>query len=314
MATIHFSPTDTPLTQYLQAGLVRQGHSLTSRWEEADIGILSLYDAPMPSSDGNEDAMLGRIQGLSQRQTSLQKLVVLSSPSIYGEGDFLCGDCGPILNHSRGPSFLQAHRWEVHCPICGELLMPAPIPESSQPKPISRKGHHIAAYEQALVDVQSKLPYPIIRLRLFYPYWPEQSFLNPENSGVVAAVCRALLSNQSPMLFEDGYQMRDLTHGEDILQAIEGAIQRPIKENSVYNIGSGQQVTLLDMTAYLQEFLRKTDIPYTLTERFREGDARHRLADISSARHDLGYEPRYGILNGLEHLAVRLLSTLTPVH
>src|SRR3954467_2509562 len=78
----------------------------------------------------NTQGTANLLQALLDRKVKLQKLVVASSMSIYGEGKYLCKECGEQAPPPRGRDQLQAHEWEVKCPRCGQALTPIATDEA----------------------------------------------------------------------------------------------------------------------------------------------------------------------------------------
>lgn len=318
MAILSFIGAHDALQSFIRDSLIAQENTLSEFPAKAQVLILSPLEtlsckdkSACSSGFPPEDETTQLIQSLPEAQYPLQKLLFLSSAEVYGEGDFICGDCGPIANAQRDKDAVGYFRWEVNCPICSEPLMPQPIVESSQSSPISEAGQKLACYEALLREIQPALDYPVLVLRLFKPYWPDKSFVESSAGGVLARLCASLMSDQPAEIFEDGNQLRDFTHGLDLIQAINLAIQYPANDYSVYNIGSGERISILELIARLQEFLCKTEVDFTVTESYREGDVRHRFADISLAKSKLGYTPEFGIISGLQTFSVQILSGLT---
>src|ERR1051325_2443374 len=70
------------------------------------------------------------LQGIIDTRSAPSKLIVASSMSIYGEGRFLCSDCGTVAPKARSPEQLKQKQWEVLCPQCGATTLPAPTDEN----------------------------------------------------------------------------------------------------------------------------------------------------------------------------------------
>jgi UDP-glucose 4-epimerase len=92
-------------------------------------------------------------------------------------------------------------------------------------------------------------------------------------------------------------QSRDFTFVGDAVQALLRAAEVPGVSGQVYNIGTGQSTTVLELIAALNRQLG-TNIQPRHAEA-RAGDVRHSCADISAARRELGFEPRVGFEEGL---------------
>lgn len=295
MTMLHWLRPVSPLTHYLQQALTQQGYSLTEDPADADAAILSLF-AP----EAAFEETLAALPAISPRWKAL---VVLSSADVYGEGSFTCGDCGPIAEPHRTETHLNAKRWEVFCPTCGEMLMPLPIAETVPLHPLTAEGDAVATREKTLQDLA--LPIPIVVLRLFEPYWPDPSFLESPTS-LMATIAYRFLHQRSPVLAEDGYLMRDMLPLDDVAQAIDRILTRPHTGYEVYNLGSGESILLFEAVTLLQEALQRTDTPFHLSDQHASGTARHRIADIAKARLILNYQPQTPIPQGLTQLAESL--------
>ena len=70
-------------------------------------------------------------------QIPLKKLIVASSMSLYGEGQYRCEACGPVAPPLRAAQQLQARQWEMRCPQCRRSASPAPTPEAKPLHPTS---------------------------------------------------------------------------------------------------------------------------------------------------------------------------------
>src|SRR4051794_10091842 len=64
------------------------------------------------------------------RETPPARLVVASSMSIYGEGEYVCDEHGACAPAPRPEEQLLARSWEVFCPKCGRELKPIGTRES----------------------------------------------------------------------------------------------------------------------------------------------------------------------------------------
>ncbi|MDY6769867.1 MAG: SDR family NAD(P)-dependent oxidoreductase, partial [Candidatus Nanohaloarchaea archaeon] len=68
---------------------------------------------------------------------NVQKLVVASSMSNYGEGLYECEDCGQVRPTEREEQRLENGEWEQTCPDCGSVVEPVPTPEDAALQPTS---------------------------------------------------------------------------------------------------------------------------------------------------------------------------------
>jgi UDP-glucose 4-epimerase len=136
-----------------------------------------------------------------------------------------------------------------------------------------------------------------VRLRFFNIFGPRQRPDSPY-SGVIALFIAALAEGRTPTVHGDGLQSRDFTCVADAVQALVKAAETPGISGRVYNVGTGRQVTILELAAVLNRLLGTDRQP--LHGPSRAGDVRHSCADINRARQELGYEPVVSLEEGLK--------------
>ena len=76
----------------------------------------------------NTQGMANLLQVLLERRDKVEKLIVASSMSIYGEGQYVCGEHGMVAPGPRAAAQLSEKRWQVGCPACGVPAEPAVTP------------------------------------------------------------------------------------------------------------------------------------------------------------------------------------------
>jgi UDP-glucose 4-epimerase len=140
-----------------------------------------------------------------------------------------------------------------------------------------------------------------VRLRFFNVFGPRQDASSPY-SGVIALFIAAMRQGKQPTVFGDGLQSRDFVYIDNVVDALIKAAEVPAASGNVYNIGTGERITILDLVAALNEVLGTSLRPLMAPP--RAGDVRYSQADISRARKDLGYEPRIGLVEGLRRTAI----------
>jgi len=99
----------------------------------------------------------------------------------------------------------------------------------------------------------------------------------------------------APILY-GGKQSADFTYIKDIVQANLLALETD-KLNEVYNIGSGQELTMEAVFNQLKEFFNYNKEFEKLP--LRTVDSNRFVYDISKARNLLGYQPRYDFKAGM---------------
>jgi dTDP-L-rhamnose 4-epimerase len=99
-------------------------------------------------------------------------------------------------------------------------------------------------------------------------------------------------------------------HVSDVVRANLLALERPEAAGRVYNVGTGVATNVLDVGARLARELA-FEGPPDVPGRFRAGDIRHCVADVSRIRGELGYEPSVALDDGLREF-LDWLRTETP--
>jgi dTDP-L-rhamnose 4-epimerase len=241
------------------------------------------------------------LQAILDTRSVPEKIVVASSMSIYGEGKYACQACGEVAPPVRPLARLQAKQWETFCPACGDTLAPVPTRED---KPLQCTSiYALSKKDQEEMTLLFGRTYgiPTVALRYFNIYGPRQSLSNPY-TGVAAIFASRLLNGKSPIIFEDGEQMRDFVSVHDIVQANLLAMENPGADGKAVNIGSGNPVTVQEVALVLGRALGM-QLPAEITGKYRAGDIRHCFADISAATRLLGYVPRRILQQGMTELA-----------
>ena len=241
------------------------------------------------------------LQVLLDTKQRIEKLVVASSMSIYGEGSYRCAQCGPVAPPIRGNAQLRAGDWDPKCATCAGALTPSPTAENKPSEVTSVYALSKRDQEELCLTYGRVYDLPVVALRFFNIYGTRQALSNPY-TGVAAIFAARLLNNQPPMVFEDGEQQRDFVNIYDIVRANILALERDEANGHVINVGSGQPISISYVAQLLSSALGK-DLPHQLTGRYRSGDIRHCYADITKARRLLGYEPQVTHAQGFAELA-----------
>ncbi|HCM38511.1 MAG: nucleoside-diphosphate-sugar epimerase [Bdellovibrionales bacterium GWB1_52_6] len=233
-------------------------------------------------------------------ENPVERLVVASSMSLYGEGLYKSAD-GRVHFETRRPlERLKKKEWE---PLGaeGESLSALPTPESKRPDLASI--YALSKYDQEMMCLLMGRTYriPTVALRFFNVYGTGQSLSNPY-TGVMAIFASRLLNGKTPSIFEDGKQMRDFVHVSDVVQACRLALEGPQAVDHAFNIGSGEQITIQEVALRMAEAMGKPHLVPEITGQYRVGDIRHCFADISLARTLLGYRPRVSMESGMREL------------
>jgi dTDP-L-rhamnose 4-epimerase len=242
------------------------------------------------------------LQALLDNKLHPEKLIVASSMSIYGEGRYVCTECGQAcFPPVRSVKQLREGKWEVHCTACNGVLAPVPTDETKPSEINSVYALSKRDQEELCLIYGRNYDLPVTALRFFNIYGTRQALSNPY-TGVAAVFGSRLLNQQAPLVFEDGEQQRDFVSIHDIVRANMLAMERPESNGEVINIGSGTPIKIRRVAEILAAACGKDTAP-VITQKYRAGDIRHCFADISKARRLLGYEPQVTHEEGFRELA-----------
>lgn len=239
------------------------------------------------------------LQEIIDQRLELERLVVASSMSIYGEGRYRTqsgADSGVVR---RPESQLRAHDWEPR-DADGRPLLPRPTDEDKPLDPTSIYALNKADQEKMVLQIGAAYAIPSVAPRFFNIYGTRQSISNPY-TGVAAIFSSRLLNGNAPLIYEDGLQSRDFISVHDIVQGLLLTVDRPEAVGGVFNLGSGRATSILEIAETLARVMG-LDIRPEVNGQYRVGDIRHCYADITRARTLLGFEPQVTLDQGMQEL------------
>ena len=288
----------------LQVGDVRDPDAVERALRGADqvchlaaaVGVgQSMYSVESYTSVNNLGTAV-LLQALIARP--VERLLVASSMSIYGEGSYRNTRGEPAQATERSLAQLKAKDWEVRDPF-GEPLVPVPTPETKAATCSS--VYALSKFDQEKLCLMLGQAYgiPSIALRFFNVYGPRKALSNPY-TGVLAIFASRLLNDSRPLIFEDGAQRRDFVSVHDVARACALALGSTIT-HGVYNVGSGASYSVSEVAEGLARELGRSLAP-EITGRYRVGDIRHCFADITAARSELEYVPEVSFTEGMQEL------------
>ena len=138
-----------------------------------------------------------------------------------------------------------------------------------------------------------------VLLRYFNVYGPRMD-VHGVYTEVLVRWMERIVDGKPPLIFGDGNQTMDFVCVPDIARANVLAAQSDVVEGT-YNIASSTETSLLELAeALLRVMGSDLDVEHG-PERAVNGVVR-RLADITAAKRDLGWEPTIGLEEGLRQL------------
>jgi dTDP-L-rhamnose 4-epimerase len=231
----------------------------------------------------------------------VEKLILASSMSIYGEGQYLDAEGNLCTDATRSIDQLKAGRWQVE-DARGNVLIPLPTPERKSPAFASVYALSKYDQERMCLMIGHTYGFPVVVLRLFNTYGPLQA-LPHAHRGVLSIFADRYMNDKPPMIYENGEQRRDFVSVHDVVTACRLALQSPQANARVLNIGSGRSYTINEIADKLARVVGKRHLVPEVTGKYRAGDIRHCFADITLARKLIGYEPQVSLEIGLNELA-----------
>lgn len=205
--------------------------------------------------------------------------------------------------------------------------LPTPYKESVNVAP--KTFYESSFYCREVIAQTYNLEYGIesIGLRYFSVYGPNERHKGRFANNISQFIWDMVEKQKSPIIYGDGTQTRDFTFVDDVVRAnilamgkqnsrsagegsdndndnTKGQWRKDILDSGfgVYNIGTGIQTSFNSVVEIITKLLG-TDIRPTYTKNPINNYVQHTLADISLARLELGYEPKWrNVEEGIKQL------------
>src|SRR5271166_3539338 len=214
----------------------------------------------------------------------------------------------PIESHVSGPTatlnILEAARlagvrrvmFAASSSAYGDTIE-LPKHEGMLPSPLSPYAAGKLAGEHYITVYARTMGLDGVSLRYFNIFGPRQDPSSPY-SGVISLFIKFLSQGQRPTIFGDGGQTRDFTYVANVVAANLGAMRSPEPlRGEVFNVGTGQRISLLDLVASLNRIFGTNLEP--VFQPPRAGDVRDSLASLERIEKVLRYEPLVPFEEGL---------------
>jgi UDP-glucose 4-epimerase len=169
-----------------------------------------------------------------------------------------------------------------------------PIHELHGLNPISNYGLSKLTTEKLLhlYHYSHKINYTV--LRVSNAYGERQNFY--KNQGVIGVWLKNIFQNKEIEIWGDGSIVRDYVYVEDVASSIIKALDT-VDGASIYNIGSGEGVSLNDILKEMEKIL---DVSFKVIYKpSRNFDVPTNILDISKAKKMIGYSPTISLQDGI---------------
>jgi nucleoside-diphosphate-sugar epimerase len=165
-----------------------------------------------------------------------------------------------------------------------------PTSEEALPRPKSPYGATKLAAEGLCNVYRSNFQVPTVILRYFTVYGPRQ---RPDMA--FNRFISSISAGKELTVYGSGNQQRDFTYCADTVAATIMALRA--KTGSIYNVGSGRTVPLLEAISLIEELVgRKAKTKFVETQ---AGDVEKTSAAINKIKNELGYSPKMNLADGL---------------
>jgi dTDP-glucose 4,6-dehydratase/UDP-glucose 4-epimerase len=164
------------------------------------------------------------------------------------------------------------------------------VSEEFSTGPLSPYGKHKLMAEEICKEYFTHFSVKTCSLRIFSAYGPGLK------KQILWDIYQKSLKGNVISLFGTGNETRDFVYIDDIVRGIETVLMSGNFEAGVYNVGSGKEISILELTDILtKEMGYKGKFAFSGNERM--GDPICWKADISLIR-KLGFEPQTSIKTG----------------
>jgi dTDP-L-rhamnose 4-epimerase len=259
--------------------------------------------ADMPDYVGHNDLGIAVLLAELARRRFAGRFVLASSMVVYGEGRYRCAEHGRVPAPPRSIDALAVGQFEVTCPECGWALVPESIPESATVDPRNVYAATKLHQEHLAFSFARETGVPVTALRYHNVYGPRMPRDTPY-AGVASIFASALAAGVAPRVFEDGGQLRDFIHVQDVARANVLALTAAEPVPGSFNVATGHPHSVLEMAQALAgAYEAGPEQTPVVTGEFRLGDVRHVFAASDLARERLGFRAEIAFAAGMAEFA-----------
>lgn len=234
---------------------------------------------------------------LANNENSVEKIVIASSRSIYGEGKYRHPELGIVYPKHREEQNMLTGNFDLTFADNQKLELLA-TDEESKIHPSSVYGITKQNQEQMIMTVCPTIGIAPVAFRYQNVYGPGQSLSNPY-TGILSIFSTQIRNNNPIQIFEDGKESRDFVFIDDVVTATILGIEKREANGQVFNVGTGVATDVLEVANLLIKSY-EINVPVNITGKFRLGDIRHNYADLTKIKTFLGFEPKVYFKEGIE--------------
>lgn len=180
-----------------------------------------------------------------------------------------------------------------------------PISETQIPAPLSPYGFHKLQGETLCKEFSQIYGLPTASVRIFSAYGPGL------RRQVLWDICQKIISARTLVLQGTGYESRDFVHALDIAKAFRVIACDAPMQGEVYNLASGQEVTIRELVTLISNSLESNCIPQ-FDGVVPSGTPLNWKADISKLE-ELGFTTSVALERGVKTFSNWCLAELVGV-
>lgn len=241
----------------------------------------------------------------NDKTKKVEKVIIASSRSIYGEGKYNHPELGTVYPTHRKEEDMLKGDFEVKYND-NKLLELLPTSEDSKIHPSSVYGITKQNQEQMIMTVCPGIGIAPVAFRYQNVYGPGQSLSNPY-TGILSIFSTQIRNGNGIKVFEDGKESRDFVFIDDVVDATILGIEMQEASGKVFNVGTGEPTDVLTVAKTLIDAYG-IDVPVSVTGNFRLGDIRHNFADLTRISSILGFTPKIYFKEGIKKFTSWVLS------
>ena len=277
----------------------------------AETGTGQSYDMPSRYSDVNVVGTANLIEALRSVRFATRRVILAGSRAVYGEGACVDTEGRPALAVARNTSNLAAGDFAPR-DIHGNCLSPVATNSNCPPNPSSIYASTKLMQEYLLLQGFWGSETQVGILRLQNVYGPGQALHNPY-TGVLSIFAQQVAEKKILEIYEDGEITRDFVFIDDIVSAFHLMGTVKVMPVGVIDIGSGVGTTILDAARQVLLTMGENVESLHISGKFRPGDIRHAVADISRATDELKWRPVHSFSTGIAQLRAWLAEKTASV-
>ncbi len=228
---------------------------------------------------------------IARENLPVRKVIVASSQATLGEGAYRDARDELVLPGLRTNEQLAQGLWEIQPRAeAGERgpLRWVPTPETVA-NPQNPYGMSKIAEEQIALNLGRRCKIPSVALRYSIVQGPRQSFYNAY-SGACRVFCLSFHLGRTPVIYEDGRQVRDFVNIRDVVDANLLVLDDPRADYEMFNVGGDRPVEVAEFARVVSEVFEAPDFEPAPSGKYRFGDTRHICSDITKLK-ALGWSP-----------------------